>query len=703
MPRVIDVHNRLAPSLWFFRDYWEGEGVAVEDAGVVLALATGAREVNTGRAEAWQQQAEADAFGDEEARLILQAWGPGRVVRDLVLGGRPGLILLEAGPLRDPGEGRPVSMAAAQARINQAAESEGPIALSGPLRLFGGQCLQGIGAAEGGTRLDFVGTGPGGLQMEGSHAVLRDLFVTNASAEGIVCRSSSAVIERVRVEARVPLRILAANSVSVRHGVLIGSSPADPAVQADLESNHATFLGCHIVAQAYAVRIINAPHAALVRCRLERRSEGGSSDLVPAPLVALLSDGCAVVGCHLSTAARSTASVQVGNPSTPRDVLLEKNLHDDGAGGPAPTAMLQDGGTGTLFRDLAERGFPPVSLSTWNYLQNSSFDVWESVMGRAMPISWRSDPLLNWKTRAEFFANQVQPTRAFDRTKAPDGLQFGNWPVQPPWQRTIPADALYDGLADLHLGSAALWVGLRGRAIRGSFEQGVTLPLVAREFVLSAFVKAKGVGEVFLELGEPAVRSVLYAGGGGWQQLTIRYRPVPAGGEAVVPVRCVVRSGSSTQSVIEAVFDRLMLVAGSVVPHHADRCLEDVGGPAPVMRTKSGRFAPVTLAPGRGEGRALAVVDTEMELAGDAQVSWRVTDGLTQTGRLQFSIDCNDKPVLVDAGATALQPRGEYVVGRIPRTLFQRDHFSVGDLLRLRAPPWVEELRVVLPGRTKVI
>jgi hypothetical protein len=59
--------------------------------------------------------------------------------------------------------------------------------------------------------------------------------------------------------------------------------------------------------------------------------------------------------------------------------------------------------------------------------------------------------------------------------------------------------------------------------------------------------------------------------------------------------------------------------------------------------------------------------------------------------------------VLVDAGATALQPRGEYVVGRIPRTLFQRDHFSVGDLLRLRAPPWVEELRVVLPGRTKVI
>lgn len=696
MSRVIDVCNQLVPALWFFAEYWRPHGVTPDIPSTVFDLATADSLPDIDDARAWTV-ANRDRFDP----AVVDAFGPLRVARDLCLRGRAGLLLLEGCSFRDPGQGPPASIEEAWSRIHS---PERPVfqevELIRTLRLRAGQVLNGISCAPGGSTLR--STSRVALLVEAG-ATVRDLRLISQGGTGVVCQGGWGLLERIDVVAALAaLRFEGADQFAVRRCKFSSASPDVPVVEVDAASARVSLSGSQLVAGGTAL-VLGGRYASVMRCRVEQiRRQGESPD--PRSLVEVAGDGNAVIGCSFIGSEGPESIVAVR--STARGTVLEKNTYPTSAAESTFSGRLvDDHGSRTTFRDSSRRGFPPVALSTYNYLVDGRFDHWQTGAGGAtppdaqVPSFWHADPPLPaW--------NSGSPARSFWRVSAPTDGQ-ARWPdvPDPEWTSEVPPDVLYEAASPTHLGQHALAMGVTEGAIAGAFVQTVTLPHVANEFTLSAFVRVRGPGRAYVEVVlDDGLRAFSQdAPPGGWRQLTARLNLVgpPRRGLSPVAVRCVVSGHLAGQT--EAVFDRVQLVAGCMVPHFADREWTDVGGGRlPILFPRSGRLEQVTL---RGAaGRAMSVVPVDMQLVDDLYVAWRAMDGLSSAGLFAVQLFLNDKPLLdphASAFAERIEARGAYRIGIISLSRLSQRSLKHGDVLRLMAAATVEELSVAVTGRVE--
>ena len=225
---------------------------------------------------------------------------------------------------------------------------------------------------------------------------------------------------------------------------------------------------------------------------------------------------------------------------------------------------------------------------------------------------------------------------------------------------------------------------------------------MAHAFTLSAFVKKQGPGSVRLEVGLFERFSRSYSADGSWQQLTVDFQP-NAVGELLVPVRCVVEGVE--EGATEAIFDRVMLVAGCVVPHYSNPVATDVGGPLPKLRVRRGVDCQIVLAPEPGKGLAFTLVGKRVDELLGVHISFKARDHLSRSGFVSLDLLRNGRSMLKQAlqGLPDARPRGEYLIGTIPPSWLHCRGLEEGDLLELRAPASMEDLQVVLTGRARTI
>lgn len=734
MGRVVDIHNRLVPCIWFFEDFWATQGVTTRHAASVFNLASGAL---TPTPEALAAFRDSVRGWSPEQREVLRAFGPDRVMADLTLAGRPGLLLVERGGFRNPmvGAPAPARLVEAEARVAEH-NFQGTLSITNTIVLFAGQVLRGISAVELGSHMDFAG-GPSpairvansGLDA-GTGCRIEGLRLTTIGRRvGVEVNCPRTALVRVRLFGfTTAVRFTNAPSSTLRWCEIQGEGPL---VVVEESSEDCALVGCELRAARTAVRLAGH-HGSLLRSRLARVA-GKSQTLWTSPpldpLVEVAADGCALMGNRLS-AEQGGHLVRIDEDR--EGTLLDKNVYvDDDAKARTTAPILDDQGRQTLLRDATHTAFPSASLSTRNLLLNSTFGTWEG-LAPELPAHWALEPdQAAWTPVADPRsrgagqpwppAAQARQGRFFGRGREPTRL-FGSFPLEAPgdFSGAYTTDELFNHTPDIHLERHALWMGVTADATRAAMAQRVPVPSVAREFVLSAFVKARGPGQATLEVGrspagggqgEDSVPALSWSevqgsepGEGGWRQLTLNIRlHTDLRGELALDVRCVIVGAAGGPT--EAFFDRLMLVAGSIVPHHAPYQAVDAGGRMEATRVRTGRWFQQVFQPKPGEVRSAFVVATEVEELEDLWVSFRATDALSLRGQVALDLLRNGKSMLRQPvqGLKHLQARGEHRVGRIPASGLHGGGLRPGDLITLVVPTRLEELRVVLSGRVRWI
>ena len=746
--RTIDVHYRLVPAISRHPQVWQLLRVAVTEPSSVLNFATGYLRIS--REEVADASAGVEGDADQYPHPVA-VWDQLSLQprpSEGWLGPQPGVILLGAGGFVPGDEG---------------------ILIREPVRLFAGQNLVGIGPAEEGSVPLLDEAGPA-IEVPLDDADGERVRGDRASVEGVLVRpfdANSGAELGIRIRGARRCRVTRVRLEGVRVGVRFENGVHDcrvewsvvrafsTALAFDGTANRCHALGCHFTGIEPVHPSGDAPvvdlsgtSCELLRCRIESPlpPDGGGDGRPEGPLVQIEGTDNAIVGCRL-VGRVAGPMIQIGRPGdgSTTGTLLERNVYgarhgvDEVDPNELPPVLVEDNGLRTRYRDVAASGFPPLPVSVFNWLANGSFE--DDLAGAErlpdeepldaaaevpeLPEAWKTFPREDdWGNRANFEA-EAPPAR-FSRYA---GLGWAPARMEVP--QTPAADAApvtwedywFEGARPVHHGERALWLGVPAGAKgqRAVVRQVVELPNVAREFVLSAFVKGRGAGEVFIGLNGLAggeQQTSAYHGDGDWQQRTITYTPPwPPAGPVEVEVQCGVAAGPDGPT--EALFDRMLLVAGNTVPHYSSGFIAEDGG---VWRTQvrlwvgrtvearlDGTFQPKW--PYGVGAAALQVLGTRMELRDDVMVLLpRRCAELVADGHLLVDVRRGGVSISESKGwvsPTLRKLTSEDAVCAIPlaRVDLRHRQMEVGDLLSLHvnAPGPVESIQVVLTGVNRVL
>lgn len=528
-------------------------------------------------------------------------------------------------------------------------DSPRPIVIRRPVVLRSGQRLLGVspyapdaGAGPMGTVLEWQGDGGPALAVgtageQDDYVAIEGIRLRNAghrSAIGIylgkcrACRLERLVIRDFGIG-------IAVDNARRCHVLHVDVRAATSAVTMSPGAASCQLLGSRLVSMGGGPALALAGNdAEIVRCRVERRAPpGGLASPETAPTINVTGARNAVTGCRVIGHGASYALLLVEGPNAQLN-LFERNAYsgksenivvDRVARMPDfdRPALLDDRGMGTIFRDTARAGFPPVDFSTQNLLINGSFEAWEDqLLGSFLEPGDealeepddRLDPIAGGAFRVLAAPRLPRERRLFGPVPVSWGLAEEPWgprsayaqrdealatvrrflgsgsPPKVPSFVTVspPRDGghfdWFANTSDVHHGAHSLWIGVLpedGRSeTSAAIEQYVRIPRTASRFVVGLYAKVEQVdgARAFLRVLDHKRRLLVeqaYVGNGDWRLLSLSLSAPKGEGTFARIIQCVV---TVERKPARACFDRAMLVAGTTLPQYVDYVLTDAGG-----------------------------------------------------------------------------------------------------------------------------